>query len=143
MAKIKTTKSKQKQSPRNYRIITERFKKLGKQNAKLLERLKIEALVFIYVVTIFFILILAFNLFINIQKQNEINFQREKIQSEIRLWQDIADKFKNYKEAYYQLAVLEYELGDIEKAKFYISKSLYLDPNFDKAIELKRILNTY
>lgn len=148
-------KKQKKQSPRNYRIITDlpamlahvlqagRFKKVSKKSPKLLERLKIEALVFLYVVTIFSILILAFNLFTNLQRQKEINFQREKIQSEIKLWQDVADKFKNYKEAYYQLAVLEYELGEIEKAKFYISKSLYLDPNFDKAKELKKILNTY
>ncbi len=108
-----------------------------------MKKLKLEALVFLYVVTIFSILILCFNLLTNLQKQKEINFQREKIQSEIKLWQDVADKFKNYKEAYYQLAVLEYKLGEIEKSKFYIEKSLYLDPSFDKARELKKILNTY
>lgn len=138
MAKVKQTK----QSPRNYRTITERFKKFNRKYS-LLKKLKLEALVFLYVVTIFSILILCFNLLTNLQKQKEINFQREKIQSEIKLWQDVADKFKNYKEAYYQLAVLEYKLGEIEKSKFYIEKSLYLDPSFDKARELKKILNTY
>lgn len=140
---MKKQKKHNKQSPRNYRIITERFKKFKRNNTKLLERLRIEVLVFVYVVTIFSILILGFNLLTNLQNQNQISFQKEKIQSEIRLWQDIADKFKNYKEAYYELAVLEYQLGDIEKSKYYLDKSLFLDPNFDKARELKKILDTY
>lgn len=132
-----------KQLPKNSRTITERFSKFKKKNLKILQKIKFESLIFVYVVTIIFILISGFDLLNNFQKQKEINFQKEKIQSEIILWQDIANKFTGYKEAYYQLAVLEYRLGEIEKSKYYIEKSLYLDPNFDKAMEFKKILNNY
>ncbi|HKC14807.1 MAG TPA: tetratricopeptide repeat protein [Patescibacteria group bacterium] len=132
-----------KQSPRNYRSITEGFGKFKKKQSKLLQKLKIESLVFLYVLTVILILIFSFDLFQNFQKQKEIGFQGEKIQSEIRLWQDIADKFKGYKEAYYKLALLEYQLGELDKAKYYVDKSLFLDPNFGKAIELKKILYNY
>lgn len=136
-------KKQKKQFPKNYRTITERLGKLKKQNSKLLQKIKFESLVFLYAVTIVLILISTFNLFQNFQKQKEIDLQREKIQSEIKVWQGVTDKFTQYKEGYYQLGILEYELGDIEKAKFYISKSLYLDPNFDKAREFQKILNNY
>lgn len=132
-----------KKSPRNYRTITERFKKSIKKNPDFLNKLKTEGLIILYVLTIFAILFFSFDLFANIQKQREITFQKEKIQSEIKLWENVTSKFKDYKEAYYKLAVLNYELGDIDKAKYYLSKSLYIDPNFEKARELKKILDTY
>lgn len=151
--RVNQMKKKSKQFPKNYRTITDplrqifsearRFKKFRKNNLKLLEKLKLEGIIFIYAITIFLILISAFDLFSNFQKQKEINFETEKIQSEIKLWQEVTNKFKDYKEAYYQLAILEYRLGETDLAKFYIDKSLYLDPNFEKARELRKILYSY
>lgn len=132
-----------KKSPSFYRNIPERFSIFTKKNKRVLSSLKFEILVFLYAVMILFIILLVFDLFSNMQRQKKVNFQREKIESEIKLWQDIASKFKNYKEAYYQLAVLEYELGDKEKAKYYLDKSLYIDPNFDKARSFQNILYSY
>lgn len=143
MAPSKMTKKPANKSPKNYRTITEKLKVFGKKNSKLVFKLKTEGLVILYVITIFSILFLSFDLFANIQKTREITFQKEKIQAEISLWENVASKFKNSREAYYKLAVLNYELGDIDKAKFYLSKSLYIDPNFDKARDLKKILDTY
>lgn len=140
------TKKPARESPKNYRTITDslrRFNLINKGNSKLISKLKFEGLVSLYVITIFAIIFLIFDLFGNIQRQREINFQKEKIQSEIKLWEDIASKFKDYKEAYYKLAVLEYQLGNIDKAKIYLNKSLYIDPNFEKARELKKILDSY
>lgn len=86
---------------------------------------------------------MSFDVFDNFQKQKEIAFQKEKIQSEIKVWQDLVSKFKDYKEGYYKLSVLEYEIGNIDKAKFYLNQALNIDPNFEKAKDLKRILDTY
>lgn len=132
-----------KKSPRNYRSFTERFKKTLRINTKLIEKLKTEALVFLYTVTIISIIFLSFDLFSNVQRQREISFQKEKIRSEIMVWEGIAGKFKNYKEAYYKLAALNYQIGEVDKAKFYINKALLIDPNFDKAKELEKILSSY
>lgn len=142
MAKVKLKKSNPKKSPRNFRFITERFSKL-KKNKLLFQKLKFQTSIFLYIATIAIILFLILDLFTNFQKQKKINFEKEKIQSEIKLWENIADKFKGYKDAYYHLAVLEFEIGNLDKAKFYISKSLYLDPNFEEGKELKKILDSY
>lgn len=132
-------KKQKKKSPRNYRSFTEAFKK----RSKLIQKIKFQSIVFLYIATIALILFMTFDLLKNFQRQKEINFQREKIESQVKLWQDIADKFQGYKEAYYQLASLEYQLGNIDKAKIYINKALYLDPNFEKSRELLKILNNY
>lgn len=137
------TKKTANKSPRNYRSITEKFSKFKKKNSKLLKNLKFEVIVFVYAATILLIFFLIFDLFSNMQKQKEVKFQREKIESEITLWENIASKFTNYKEAYYRLAVLEYELGNIDKAKLYLNKSLYIDPNLDKARNFQKILYSY
>lgn len=132
-----------KKSPRNYRSFTESLKKIAKKQTRVIEKLKTEALVFLYTITIISIIFLSFDLFSNVQKQREISFQKEKIRSEIKVWEGIAGKFKNYKEAYYKLAVLNYQLGEIPKAKFYLNKALFIDPNFDKAKEFEKILSSY
>lgn len=139
MAKVKAPKK----SPSIYRRFTDKFRKFDKKRSKLLKKLKLQLVVSIYVITIFLILYFSFDLLQNFQRQKEINFQREKIESQIKLWQDISNKFMNYKEAYFKLATLEYELGDADKAKFYLDKALYIDPNFEKARELQNILKNY
>lgn len=118
--------------PKIYRFITDK---------KLLYALKLQFLLVIYSLLVFLILILAIDLFGNIQKQKEINFQRKILLTELRTWQSIAEKFKGYKEAYYQLAVIEYRLRNFEEAKFYLKKALFLDPNFEKARELEKLLD--
>ncbi len=68
-----------KESPRIYRRITDSFKKTSKKYPGLLKKVKMQSLVTIYLVMFLAILILGFDLVNNIQKQKEINYQREKI----------------------------------------------------------------
>lgn len=134
------------QFPKIYRIITEPFhlfKKSKNKNSKIFKKLKFQGLVTFYIVITALILLLSFDLLISLQKQKEINFERTKIQSEIKLWEAISVKYQGYKEAYYQLALLNYRIGEIDKAKFYINKALYLDPNFEKARDLQKTLRGY
>lgn len=137
------TKKTAQKSPSNYRSFTERSKKFFKDRSTIIQKIKFQAVVFLYIATLALIIFMTLDLLKNLQRQKEINFQRGKIESQVKVWQDIADRFQGYKEAYYQLASLEYQLGNIDKAKFYINKALYLDPNFEKARELLKILNNY
>lgn len=129
--------------PNIYRSFTEWFRKTKQEQEKLLKIFKLQSLVTVYILTVFLLLIFSVHLLISLQKQKEVNFEKEKIQSQIKLWEGISEKFQGYKEAYYQLALLNYKIGEIEKAKYYVDKALYLDPNFDKARNLQNILKNY
>lgn len=76
----------------------------------------------------------------NNEKKEQVVLEQQKVLKEILYWQSIAEKHKGYRDAYFRLAVLEYQIGGKEKAKQYLRKTLELDPNFDHARELEKIL---
>jgi hypothetical protein len=39
-------------------------------------------------------------------------------------------EYKGYRDGYYQLAAVEYQLGNTQIAKSYIVKALHIDPTF-------------
>jgi tetratricopeptide (TPR) repeat protein len=65
---------------------------------------------------------------------------REELQSKINFWKSIADKYEGYKDAYFMIANLSYQLGDTRNAKIYNNKALLLDPNYLDAKKLDMIL---
>ncbi len=132
-----------KQFPNIYRSFTEWLKRFNKKNSKLVKRFKFQSFLTLYILTVVLILLLSLELFVSFQRQKNINHEREKILSEIRLLEDISQKYPGNKDSYYQLALLEYQLRNFDKAKFYINKALYLDPNFKEAIALQKILRGY
>lgn len=83
----------------------------------------------------------SFDFSSTLKQKQELYQEREKIMSEIRLWQDVAKKYKGYRDAYFTLAVLEYRLGEYGKAKDYLRETLNLDPNFEKGKELETLLD--
>lgn len=86
------------------------------------------------------IILLSFNIYKNINKVRNINSQREDLQSQINFWTSVTNKYPGYKDAYFRIAVLEYNLGDFKKAEMYNSKALVLDPNYKDALILNKIL---
>lgn len=66
--------------------------------------------------------------------------EREKITKEIKFWEDVVSRHKDYRDAYFTLALLHYQLEDNDKVKFYIQKSLALDPGFKEGRELEKII---
>jgi hypothetical protein len=86
------------------------------------------------------IAIVGFNLNINLVKLNAVKQERSKIATQINYWKSFTDKYKGYRDGYYQLAVLEYQIGENRLALDYLGKTLEIDPNFNQADELiKRI----
>lgn len=143
---------KKPQSPNISRIITERgvFKKnlrlsfsLSLQ-PKLKKFLVIFAAMAVFVVMVVLTAGIAFftvKVYQNYQQIAQINAQRQQIQGKINFWQSIADKYDGYKDAYFQMAILDYSLGNFKKAKIENQKALTLDPNFDDAKNLKVALD--
>lgn len=64
----------------------------------------------------------------------------EDIKRLIAGWEKILEEKPDYRDGYLQLAVLYYKLGENAKAKLNLAKALELDPNYEPAKELERIL---
>lgn len=62
------------------------------------------------------------------------------IQRLLAAWEKIVSEKPNYRDGYLQLAYLHYKLYENEKAKEYLKKALELDPNFEPALELEKII---
>jgi len=76
----------------------------------------------------------------NLDQAIQINNQRQILQGKINFWQSIIDKYDGYKDAYFSKRLLEYNLGQIQKAKEDNLKALLLDPNFEDAKKLEIVL---
>jgi len=69
----------------------------------------------------------------NIKEQQRLKLEREAVLKELSYWKGTAVKYKNYRDVYFKIAELDYELGSTEEAKMYIKKALDIDPNFKQA----------
>lgn len=65
----------------------------------------------------------------------------EDIEKLIKYWEQIISEKPDYRDGYLQLALLHYKLYENEKAKEYLQKALELDPNFEPAREIEKMLS--
>ncbi len=76
----------------------------------------------------------------NFTKLSEVNKERAVTQAQIIEWKGALNSYKNYKDGYYMLSVLEYKLGNYQESFEYIKKALVIDPNYKEAkILLERL----
>lgn len=95
---------------------------------------------FVSFVFVIVIVVVGLNLYKVISQKQKIDRERQGIISKIQYWQDITNKYKDYRDGYFQLSILEYRLGNFKGSKFYLQKTLDIDPNFEKGRELEQIL---
>lgn len=86
------------------------------------------------------IFIVASNIQANIQEKKDLEQKRETIKQQITYWQENARKYPGYRDAYFQLALLEYQLGDAQSSQNYLNKVESIDPNFQEAQKLEKVL---
>lgn len=96
----------------------------------------------VFVVSVFIaaVIIVGYDFQKNLQIKEEIDLQRKDLVRNLNFWEDFISKHQNYKDAYFQAAKLEYELGDTSKAKIYTEKGLLLDPNSEDGKKLEKFL---
>lgn len=82
----------------------------------------------------------SISLYQNLQEERKLKATRSKTIAELNHWKQIAGKYKNYRDAYFKIATLEYRLGNIQEAKINLKKTLELDPNFDKGRKMEKTL---
>jgi hypothetical protein len=86
-------------------------------------------------------MIASLSLYRNVSSLLQLTNNRRELISKLNFWTSISDKYEGYKDAYFQIATLEYKLGDINKAKQANLKALLLDPNFGDAKKLEVLLD--
>lgn len=59
--------------------------------------------------------------------------ERSSVELQIRYWKGILNQYKGYRDGYYQLALLEYRIGNLSEAFEYNNKALDVDPSFKEA----------
>lgn len=141
---MKKQKNYKNKFPKIYRFIPEpikkRLSKLSRKKVFSVYKKILQAFtIFIFIIAI---IVLGYDLYNNIQDKKKIDFQREKIIKELEFWQSFIAEHKDYRDAYLQLAILEYRLRNFDNAKFYLDKSLSIDPNFEKGRELEKVLGS-
>lgn len=70
----------------------------------------------------------------------KINNEPQRINNEITHWENIIKDKPDYRDAYLQLAILNYQIYQTDKAKVYLQKAANLDPNFEATKELEKII---
>jgi tetratricopeptide (TPR) repeat protein len=134
---------KTRQFPNIYRIITEKltFRLSWQPKLSKVALLALASMaILISLVLVIGIAFFAVKTYQDLTQVAQINSQRQNLQGKANFWQAIIDKYDGYKDAYFQKAVLEYNLGQITKAKDDNQKALLLDPNFADAKKLETVL---
>jgi tetratricopeptide (TPR) repeat protein len=69
----------------------------------------------------------------NMKELETLDAEREELVSELTYWQQVVTEYKDYRDAYFRIATLEYQLGQLDEAKQSVEKVLGIDPNFENA----------
>lgn len=121
-------KAKPKKFPRNYRSFPEKIIKNH----------------LIYLLSILFVLstvlIISLDLHSNYLEQTRLTDKNIKILREVVFWQEQVKIHPDFRDAYFKLALLNYQLGNFKEANKDLEKTLILDPNFEKGRELQKQL---
>ncbi len=134
MSKKKEKQNPASKFPKNYRFIAERIK-----NAE--GDLRIMVIGFIFGAFLTLIVLGSFYLLMGLREKAEIENQRRIITSQIQYFEKVVEKQKGYRDGYFMLAVLEYQLKNFGKSQDYLNKVSEIDPNFSPAQDLQKILS--
>ena len=139
---MKSKKTNKSKFPSIYRSIPEKVKKnLFSLNRKRVFGVYSNILkIFTLIIFVVAIIVLSYDLRINLQNKRKIDLERTNLLKEVSFWESFLKKNKDYRDGYLQLAILEYKLRNANKAKFYLSQALEIDPNFEKGRELESVL---
>ena len=118
-----------KKFPSNYRNIPE---KLNRD----------EVVFFVGFVSILVaILIVTADLYSNFAKQKSLSDEKIRVLNEVAFWQSEVKVRPDYRDAYLNLALLNFQLKNFEESRKNLDRSLKLDPNFKEGRELERLLD--
>ena len=120
-----------------FRFITEQkyFKRIKKHQWRLITAGFVSAIILGAIV------IVGADSYKNYQENKRLSEKRENIETQIKFWKSINQKYPGFRDSYFELAILEYQLKDFSKSREYLKEVLRLDPNFKSGRRLGSILN--
>lgn len=133
MSKKTEIQEKASQFPKIYRFITERIEKSGKE-------IKILTAGFVFGLVLTLVVLACLDLASSFRNFKEIKVKRQTLVSQVSYWEKVVKKQEGYRDGYFMLAVLEYQLKQFDKSKEYLKKALSIDPNFSPAQDLQKAL---
>lgn len=134
MNKKKEKPQKSSQFPKIYRFITEKIRNTEGD-------LRIMVIGFVFGAFLTLIVLCSFYLLTGLRERVEVANQRRAVISQIQYWENVVEKQKGYRDGYFMLAVLEYQIRDFGKSEEYLKKVLEIDPNFIPAHDLQKVLS--
>jgi len=118
--------------PSNPRVISESARKQS-SSLRYFRRLMKDSLFWTSIVSLLIIIgivVVGADFYHNKVEQQTMAEKRQAVVADVHKWEEVIVLYPDYRDAYFKLATLEYQLGDKEKAKQYIGKAIQLDPNF-------------
>lgn len=79
--------------------------------------------------------------YLHYKEREKVLVERKIVVAKIAYWQKVVAGRSGYRDGYFQLAVLEYQLGKNTDAKTYLDKAMQIDPNFEDGRRLEKVLN--
>lgn len=113
---------------------------------KIVKRMKLDkvaalgVIVLVSLVIIVLIGIVGADISMKTNRKYQAEGEYQKLMSQLQYWESVVGKHKDYKDGYFQLAILAYQLKQFDKARWYVQKTLDLDPNSKSAQEFANIL---
>lgn len=101
---------------------------------------KIILSIFVSLILLLSIIIVVLDIKNLLVKKEVLERDREKVIEQIGYWKSVVEKRKDYRDGYFQLSVLSYQIGKKDEAKVYLEKVMQIDPNFKEGRELEKIL---
>lgn len=103
---------------------------------------KMVGIVVLFVALFAFIGLAGAQTYRHYQEKEKVLSERKEVLAKISYWQNVVTEKKGYRDGYFQLAVLWYQLGQNVKAQIYLSEALKLDPNFEEGRKLEKVLSS-
>jgi tetratricopeptide (TPR) repeat protein len=126
----------EKKSPSNFRRITESFV-VFVHNERYALLASLSGL-FFFCLLLYMIVQLSYSL----KQQKQVIAEKEKVMHELSFWHSVTSERPEYRDGYFMLAKVQYQLGKKEEAKKNVQKALTIDPNFTEGKEFKQLLET-
>lgn len=122
----------------------EEAKELPKNSRSFTENLASDHLVFFIGIAciLLAILVVSVDLYSNYKLQKELASEKMKVAKGLTFWQKEIEDKPNYRDAYFSLAIIYYQLKDFKNSSQYLEKAMIIDPNFEKGKELRNLLTS-
>ena len=125
----KKAKPKKKELPSNSRTITEKF--INDHSMFLFGLAGI----------LIAIAIVSFDLYRSFANYSDVLNERQEVVDSLNFWnKEVIDK-PGYRDGYFSLALIYYQLGEVDQSSENLDKALGIDPNFERGIEFKNYLD--